>query len=250
MTANLMAPGRVRNCPPDSAVTVGPDKPDDFSQAGKTQSRIRLRHAHGERRAFRELITISGLHSTLQVLDPKLLYSVMMRHRGLICGLLLTAATASCQTSAPPDRRGQYTDRDDALARARVFHGEFRPDYLANGDSADGRGNVTCRFLLTDASGTSPKFDCELPNGERVKIKYGENPEIQGEIAATRLLIALGFGADRVSLVPSVRCYGCPLSPFYTRWVTERLFLNDVLKRAINYDEYPATSSSPESSDG
>ena len=76
---------------------------------------------------------------------------------------------------------------------------------------------VDCRFLFTDVSGTTPKFDCELADGRGVKVKYGRTPEISGEIAATRLLTALGFGADHVRLASRVRCYGCPVSPFYSR---------------------------------
>ena len=38
-------------------------------------------------------------------------------------------------------------------------------------------------------------------SGEIIKVKYGASRERQGEIAATRLLYALGFGADRVMFV-------------------------------------------------
>ena len=60
------------------------------------------------------------------------------------------------------------------------------------------------------------KFDCVLPDGEVVKVKYGRNGEIHAELAASRLLAALGFGADRMYLVPRLRCYGCVRTPFYT----------------------------------
>lgn len=46
-------------------------------------------------------------------------------------------------------------------------------------------------------------------------MKYGaDNPELQGEVAATRLLSALGFPADDVHVVGAVRCFGCPADPF------------------------------------
>jgi hypothetical protein len=75
---------------------------------------------------------------------------------------------------------------------------------------------VACRFLVEkDVSGTSPKFNCQLPDGEIVKVKYGSrNAEIHAEVIATRLLHALGFGADRMYLVRKVRCAGCPAFPF------------------------------------
>ena len=74
---------------------------------------------------------------------------------------------------------------------------------------------VTCRFLARQPTGTSAKFDCVLDGGEVVKVKYGRNPEVAAEVAATRLLTALGFAADRMSLADKVRCYGCPRYPFF-----------------------------------
>ena len=50
--------------------------------------------------------------------------------------------------------------------------------------------------------GTTPKFDCERPGNDVIRVKYGRgNPELHAEIAATRLLSALGFGADRMFVV-------------------------------------------------
>src|SRR2546428_7407070 len=48
---------------------------------------------------------------------------------------------------------------------------------------------------------------------DEVKVKYGrDNGEVYGEVAATRLLWALGFGADRMYPVRVV-CRGCPPDP-------------------------------------
>jgi hypothetical protein len=74
---------------------------------------------------------------------------------------------------------------------------------------------ITCRFLARPPTGTSAKFDCVLEGGEIVKVKYGRNPEIAAEAAATRLLAALGFATDRVTIAERVRCYGCPRYPFF-----------------------------------
>jgi hypothetical protein len=38
------------------------------------------------------------------------------------------------------------------------------------------------------------------------------------------LLAALGFGADRVTLLPRLRCLGCPAHPYETRQLAERYF--------------------------
>jgi hypothetical protein len=61
-------------------------------------------------------------------------------------------------------------------------------------------------------TGHSLKFACDVGNGDIVKVKFGEaNGEVYGEVAATRLLWALGFGADRMYPV-RVNCLGCPSS--------------------------------------
>lgn len=112
--------------------------------------------------------------------------------------------------------------RDAALASAKVWLPPTLP--VAEADLAvnpQGHGHigedseVECRFSMTAVSGTTPKFHCELPNGERLKIKYGKtNPELYAEVAASRLLTALGFMADRMFVVRRVRCAGCPMFPF------------------------------------
>jgi hypothetical protein len=61
-------------------------------------------------------------------------------------------------------------------------------------------------------SGKSPKFACKIEPDDEVKVKYGGgNGEVYGEVAATRLLWALGFGADRMYSV-KVICHDCPTS--------------------------------------
>lgn len=73
---------------------------------------------------------------------------------------------------------------------------------------------LSCRFLASPPSGTSAKFDCVFDGGEVVKVKYGRNPEIHAEAAASALLHRLGYPADRVTIVPRLRCHGCPRFPF------------------------------------
>jgi hypothetical protein len=114
------------------------------------------------------------------------------------------------------------TVHDRALRRAQVWTGSAVPIESAKlGDNPPGPGAfardavVECRFKPGGISGSTPKFECELPSGEKVKIKYGgANPEVYTEVAATRLLAALGFPADRMYAVQSVRCFGCPPEPF------------------------------------
>jgi len=111
--------------------------------------------------------------------------------------------------------------RDDALSVARVWRPSDVAAFDFGANPADPSGwlsqpQVNCRFIPEPISGTTPKFNCVLPDGEVVKVKYGRNPEIQAEAAATRLLTGLGFRADRIYIVPLIRCYGCPPLPFHT----------------------------------
>jgi hypothetical protein len=111
---------------------------------------------------------------------------------------------------------------DEAFRRARVWLPPETPIDRANlKDNPEGPDflapdkTVSCRFQPGGVSGSTPKFDCELDNGDTVKVKYGlDNAELYTEVVATRLLAALGFPADRMYLVDRVRCYGCPADPF------------------------------------
>jgi hypothetical protein len=112
--------------------------------------------------------------------------------------------------------------RQAALRSARVWRPPDVPiakadlkDNVAGPRPIDANTDVSCRLVLEPVSGTTPKFNCELAGGEVVKIKYGAaNPELRAEVAASRLLHALGFGADLMSLVRTVHCAGCPALPF------------------------------------
>lgn len=101
--------------------------------------------------------------------------------------------------------------RHDALRRAQVRRDTANPPIL---DLNVLEPAFSCRFLAEVPTGTSAKFDCVLESGQVVKVKYGRNPEVAAEVAATRLVEALGFAADRMSIAPRVRCDGCPRFPF------------------------------------
>ena len=63
----------------------------------------------------------------------------------------------------------------------------------------------------------TPKFHCQLPDGRILKVKYGQqNAEVEAEVAGTRLMRALGFGADDMFVVRAVHCAGCPRFPFHS----------------------------------
>ena len=104
--------------------------------------------------------------------------------------------------------------RADAIARAQVW----TPTNVAAMDIRSGPGGrrafafretVTCDYVEKDYKGHSPKFACASV-GDDLKVKFGgDNAEVYAEVAATRLLWALGFGADRMFPV-RVICRGCP----------------------------------------
>ena len=72
------------------------------------------------------------------------------------------------------------------------------------------RETVSCDYVDKKLPGHSAKFDCVIGKNDKVKVKFGgTNGEVYGEVLATRLLWALGFGADRMYPV-NVICRGCP----------------------------------------
>jgi hypothetical protein len=76
---------------------------------------------------------------------------------------------------------------------------------------------VTCDYVPAKLSGSTRKFDCALPEGDVVKVRYGaDNGHVEGSVLATRLLWALGFAADRVYPV-RVTCRGCSDDPWKKR---------------------------------
>jgi hypothetical protein len=141
----------------------------------------------------------------------------------------------------PPEK--EWAARNAALTRAKIFREQHVDastfDFAVDPNRAHVDPALTvCRYKPDAVSGTTPKFDCELPSGEKIKVKYGWTKEIPSEIAATRLLHALGFGADHVSRVETVRCYGCPFQPFHTRGLIEMLHLEGYFDKRINYSSY------------
>jgi hypothetical protein len=136
--------------------------------------------------------------------------------RTLVATVVLLAAGLRTEVA------GQGAVREEALRRAQVWlEPETRTEDANLGKNPAGDGHlaedalVPCQFRPGGTSGSTPKFDCELADGDTVKVKYGiDNPEVYAEVAASRLLAALGFPVDRMYLVKSVRCFGCPKDPF------------------------------------
>jgi hypothetical protein len=91
---------------------------------------------------------------------------------------------------------------------------------------------VTCDYVESKLGGTTPKFECKVGD-DVLKVRYGkDNGEIQGQVLASRLLWALGFGADDVYPV-RVTCRGCPSDPWkeHARAAGEYVFDPAVIER-------------------
>jgi hypothetical protein len=137
------------------------------------------------------------------------IHTVVAAFVAVVAGAL--SASAHRSDSGSDDAR---LLRADAIARAQVW----TPTNVGSADIRTGPGGrrafafretVTCDYVDKDLAGHSPKFAC-ASEGDELKVKYGGgNAEVYAEVAATRLLWALGFGADRMYPV-RVICRGCP----------------------------------------
>ena len=158
-------------------------------------------------------------------------YEMQQSRRGatlvLLCLMICTAACGDPPLQVAAGKGNGHgrldpADREAALAAAIVWRSPTTPiglvDFTKNPEAAGGfmtTDDVACRFVVRKSSGLTPKFYCQLPDGDVIKVKYGaRNAEVRAEVAATRLLAALGFGADSMHVVRKVKCAGCPASPF------------------------------------
>lgn len=116
---------------------------------------------------------------------------------------------------AAPVRTAERS-RSDLMRTAAVWQpGNISARDLRAGPEGPGRivpdAMVACTYVDRPLAGNTPKFACRVGEDE-LKVKYGgTNGEVFGEVLATRLLWALGFGADRVYPARIV-CTGCPES--------------------------------------
>ena len=133
----------------------------------------------------------------------------MTRNLLVLIGLA-TSVLAHAKADTP---RTDY--RASVIARANVWTktdvasmdlkaGPAKPKAFAPGET------VECAYLKKKLPGKTPKFECKIDENDEVKVKYGgDNGEVYGEVLATRLLWALGFGADHMYSVRVV-CHDCP----------------------------------------
>jgi hypothetical protein len=110
--------------------------------------------------------------------------------------------------------------RKDALAHARLWTKPERRiqkiDLAHNPPAAflaPSRDEAVCKFIVKEIAGSTPKFFCVFDGGQVLKVKYGRDAEIHAEVAASRLLHALGAGANHMYYLKTLRCFGCPREP-------------------------------------
>ena len=135
----------------------------------------------------------------------------------LVCALAIGGSAWVSVFGSSDDRHANLTppERVAILRRSQVWRKTDIPSVNirrgpTGADAFSPGQTVTCDFVKHKFSGHSPKFQCTRARDDSFKVKFGEtNGEVFGEVAATRLLWALGFGADRMYPVRLV-CRGCP----------------------------------------
>jgi hypothetical protein len=165
---------------------------------------------------------------------------MQVRHAALIVAFCFT-------TGVGAQKKDPYKKVDNDVRLAALRHAQvWVQDDIASknlklgpqgGSSFAPEATVTCDYVEKKQTGT-PKFDCAISSDDEVRVKYGEqNGEIYSEVAATRLLWALGFGADRVYPVKVV-CKGCPADPMKNHQKAEgtREFAAAVVERKMPGD--------------
>jgi hypothetical protein len=153
-------------------------------------------------------------------------------------------AGGSPLTSLSKEQRLAY------LKRAQVWRPTDIPsmDLLHGppGGFAPGQ-DVTCDYVDKKLPGTSAKFECALPSGDVLKVKYGPtNGEVFAAAAASRLLWALGFAADAIDPV-RVTCRNCPADPWHAN---EPRLASVVFEDATVERRFPGTEIGREEGEG
>jgi hypothetical protein len=146
--------------------------------------------------------------------------------RGTALGLLLfvftglLAGTPEARAKKAPKNLVSEEERFAMIQRAQIWNPvtvsamDIRLGPQGKGAFEPG-AEVECDYVEGELDGANPKFDCRLSDGSVVKVKYGTG-EVYGEVLSTRLLWALGFGADHM-YPAAVTCRGCAADPWHHR---------------------------------
>lgn len=152
-----------------------------------------------------------------------------------------------CTASLHAQKKDPYKNVDNDVRLAALRHAQvWMPGDIASRnlrlgpqDESSFRPDsvVTCDYVEEKQTGT-PKFDCAISADDTIRVKYGEqNGEIYSEVAASRLLWSLGFGADKVYPVKVV-CKGCPADPIKNHKKVDgtREFTSAIVERKLPGD--------------
>jgi len=146
---------------------------------------------------------------------------------------------------ATPRRKFTKEERGALIKRAQVWVPTNIPEMnLKLGPQGGGAfqpgEEVSCDYVPDeDLPGTTRKFNCAISKDDVVKVRYGEdNGKVEGAVLATRLLWALGYGADHVYPV-RVRCRGCSADPWKERKAVagEQIFDRAAIERKPKGEE-------------
>ena len=141
-----------------------------------------------------------------------------MSVRPLVLGTVVASALAvGCgHRLTDPSKLVSAAVRMAALRRAQVWkHTDVASMNIVAGPQGKGALKpgelIDCDYAKERLGGNTPKFACtRAGDDDQLKVRYGrENGEVYAGVAATRLLWALGYGADAVYPVHVV-CRGCP----------------------------------------
>jgi hypothetical protein len=171
----------------------------------------------------------------------------MTRHAIPMLGTLILTSSVGCATLGAPFAGGPPAEvRASVISRAALWTDSNIPaKNLKAGPGGEAafafRDTVRCKYVERQLDGRSPKFACVIGDTDEVKVKYGgSNGEVYGEVIATRLLWALGFGADTMYPV-NVICHGCPASLGGTMLADgDSRFDPAVIERKFAGEEWPA----------
>lgn len=126
-----------------------------------------------------------------------------LRRRTLALALLVI----SCASMAP----AQNPVKDSSSAAPAIWHdpGDIKSKDLLNGPGGEKhRPQLPVKFLKEDKHGQNSKFDVEDADGMKWKAKLGI--EAQPEVAATRLLWAIGYFTNDNYYVPNLEVKDLP----------------------------------------
>ena len=170
----------------------------------------------------------------------------MLSLAAVVTGACALGSSAPVRSADVPAARLQLIKRAQVWLPTRVSAMNFREGPTGAGSFRPG-ATVTCEYVQEKLSGGTPKFSCARTDDDKMKVKYGEaNGEVFAEVAASRLLWALGFPADAQYPV-RVICRGCSVDP----WTNpDRVKGETVFEYAAIERKHPSRELTPDKEEG